>query len=89
MRDAMNRMVDMAIGYGVVFVEYKDLSLGISRTAELPFCGTLYAEDVLASLAAKAIRRFLPEANPVAVRLVMLRGTWSESPLWTRHWHRV
>jgi len=84
----VQNMVDRAIGQGTIIVVARCES-GRELCTEIKTQGTIDAEPELAQKAAAIIRRNYPEANPVAVRIVSLRGTWLEEPSWSGIWHHV
>ena len=82
-RPRLNRMIDNAIGYGHVFVEYRHG--GRLQVAMLEAQGHIPSEGRLATLAVSILHR-QSGVSPSAVRIVQASGTWQEIPSWTGQW---
>ena len=81
--------IDRAIGEGTLIacVQYANQ---VQKTAEFEVAGSITeSEDVLAKRVGGLVRRHYPDLNPLAVRLVSLRGSWQEAPRWTGNWYEL
>lgn len=85
-RPAINRMVDAAIGSGMVLVAVLLPGDDEQYAFDLSAAGTFPPERSLAGLALEVLRK--SGVTPQMVRLVQARGTWQEVPSWTGQWFK-
>lgn len=83
-RPRLNRMIDNAIGYGEVLVEYRRPGNRLEYMVTVEAHGHIPPEPQVATLAAGILRK--AGVNPAEVRVVWARGTWQEIPSWTGEW---
>ena len=84
-RPKLNRIIDFAIGYGDVMVEFRHKGYARLQLVTIEAQGHMPQEQEIARRAA-AILRKQAKVSPEAVRIVQAAGTWQEIPSWTGEW---